>query len=64
MNADRFEEDLYFEDGEDLDFLVSEQQKYFRQLEEYFLDRRGSPLTFNELESELAETWFEEGVPI
>lgn len=64
MTADRSEKGLYFEDGEDFDFLVSEDQAYYRQIEEHFLALRGSPLTLSELDSRLAKSWFDEGVPV
>lgn len=64
MNADRTVSDLFFADGDELSFPRSEDQAYFRQLEEHFLALRGSPLTLSELDSRLAKSWFEEGIPV
>ena len=45
-------------------FAVSPAHRYFRTLEECFLDWRGSPLTLGEGDWQLAREWFEQGVPI
>ncbi len=43
---------------------VSPAHRYFRAIEECFLEWRGSPLTLGSGDWQLARAWFEQGVPI
>lgn len=51
-------------DAESNRLRVSTAHRYFRAIEECFLEWRGSPLTLGSGDWQLAKTWFEQGIPI
>ena len=45
-------------------FARSEEHEYFRQIEEAFLELRGSPLTLSPKDWRVSKEWFERGIPV
>jgi hypothetical protein len=45
-------------------FDTSEAHRYFRELEDFFIDLRGAPLELSPADWQVAKRWFERGIPL
>ncbi len=46
------------------DLETSEAHRYFRDLEDYFIDLRGAPLQLSPADWQVAKRWYERGIPL
>lgn len=46
------------------DFDSSEAYRYFRELEDFFIDLRGAPLQLSPADFQVAKGWYERGIPL
>jgi hypothetical protein len=46
------------------DFESSEAHRYFRELEEFFIDLRGAPLQLSPADWQVSKRWYERGIPL
>jgi len=48
----------------DVDFESSEAHRYFRELEDFFIDLRGAPLQLSPADWQVSKRWYERGIPL